>query len=738
MISMVNALSKRRSPHTPNASDPQSIPAKQETLVAGMLVLFAILFNLYHLRAELVLQTPPLNDDVLHLLTTEQLAEAVGSGQSPIDFWLAPVSMGYPLVRHYQHLPYLIPVALYRLFQGVMPLDELFYGLRYLLLSCFPLTIYWSMRRFGFERLDAALAALVAGLLSTNGLYGFDFGSYVWSGYGLTTQLWGMFLLPPALSQGYVALKTGRGYAIAAALLALTAVSHLVIGYIAVLSVICCAFPPVQTVRSSQEFWTQCKRLLRILLPTAVLTAYFWLPFLLDAQYMNRSVWEDSFKINAYGHAWTLTALWRGDLFDFGRFPSLTLLVAAGIGVCVYRWRDARYRVPAVLFCVWLLLFFGRPTWGPLIDLLPLSDALHLHRLIAGVHLAGIYLMGLGLALPWRWALLRGELRIWTAVAALTVLLLAPVFRERGAFLAKNARLMDDTRHALAIEEAEISALLDTLGRLPPGRVYAGLGQNWGKAYTVGSIPVYALLNRAGVDMVGYLYHALSLNADLQVLFDETRPEQYRVFNVRYVVAPAELTFPNFVQPVAAFGRHRLYQVETGGYFDLVDADLTLEGATTDFQPAAFAWLGSALPANRQHPVLVLDNKMETGLPTAATLPLTAGTLQHAASQQRSSCGKVIAETIANNRYAATVDVTYACALLFKATYAPGWIVSVDGAETPAMMLMPSFVGLRIEPGTHLVQVTYRPRPDKPLLLAFGLVAFALFAGVERSRSKAD
>ncbi len=67
------------------------------------------------------------------------------------------------------------------------------------------------MRGFGFDRLAAALAGLAASLLATDGLYGFDLASYVWRGYGMYTQFWGMVLLPPALAQGYTALKTGRG-----------------------------------------------------------------------------------------------------------------------------------------------------------------------------------------------------------------------------------------------------------------------------------------------------------------------------------------------------------------------------------------------------------------------------------------------------------------------------------------------------------------------------------------------
>src|SRR5439155_4417919 len=116
----------------------------------------------------------------------------------------------------------------------------------------------------------------------------------------------------------------------------------------------------------------------------------------------------------------------------------------------------------------------------------------------------------------------------------------------------------------------------------PPGRVYAGLGDNWGTNFRVGAVPVYALLQSAGLDTVGYLYHALSLNADIEVLFGERRPEQYNLFNVRYVVAPPGRGFPAFVRPLKAFGRFRLYEVATTGYFDLVGSYLTLVGGKGD------------------------------------------------------------------------------------------------------------------------------------------------------------
>ncbi len=204
--------------------------------MAAALLLLATAFNLYHLYPEVAIQAPMLNDGVLHLLAVQQTAAALAAGQNPTDFWLGAIGLGYPLFLHYQHLAYLPPALVYYLAGGALALPDLFHWTQYLLLSLFPLSIYWSLRRFGFARLPAALAGLLAPLLATDSLFGLDFASYVWGGSGLYTQLWGMVLLPPALAQGYHTLRSGRGTLWATMLLAATLLTHLVFGYIALIS----------------------------------------------------------------------------------------------------------------------------------------------------------------------------------------------------------------------------------------------------------------------------------------------------------------------------------------------------------------------------------------------------------------------------------------------------------------------------------------------------------------------
>lgn len=151
-----------------------------------VVLLSAIAFNLYVLLPEVSISVPPLNDQVLHVTNLGRIISAMAFGQHLTDHWLPSIGEGYPLFHYYQHLPYVL-VALVELFAIIFlraaPLPAtLLAWTHYLLLGVFPLSIYWSMRRLSFERLASACAALTASLIATNGLYGFDFNSYVWSG----------------------------------------------------------------------------------------------------------------------------------------------------------------------------------------------------------------------------------------------------------------------------------------------------------------------------------------------------------------------------------------------------------------------------------------------------------------------------------------------------------------------------------------------------------------------------
>ncbi len=185
-------------------------------LLGPLLLIGTLLFNIVALLPSLANDSPNLNDHVFHLLNLQRTVDAFRAGQDPTDAWQRAIGMGFPIFHYYQHLPYLIP-AIVHLVSGV-GMVLVFRWTNYLLLCVFPLSMYWAMRKSRFDRTEAGFGALVSGLIATNGLYGLDLTSYIWSGYGLYTQLWGMVLLPPALAACYVVMRDGRGYGLAALL----------------------------------------------------------------------------------------------------------------------------------------------------------------------------------------------------------------------------------------------------------------------------------------------------------------------------------------------------------------------------------------------------------------------------------------------------------------------------------------------------------------------------------------
>ena len=64
--------------------------------------------------------------------------------------------MGFPLAHYYQHLPHIAIAFAHLLTLGVIPLAEILQWSNYLLISIFPVSVYWSLRRFGFDRIISA------------------------------------------------------------------------------------------------------------------------------------------------------------------------------------------------------------------------------------------------------------------------------------------------------------------------------------------------------------------------------------------------------------------------------------------------------------------------------------------------------------------------------------------------------------------------------------------------------
>ncbi len=226
---------------------------------------------------------------------------------------------------------------------------------------------------------------------------------------------------------------------------------------------------------------------------------------------------------------------------------------------------------------------------------------------------------------------------------------------------------------------------------------------------------------------MGCLYHALALNADVEVLFNDAQLWQYDLFDARYVVVPSNFSVPGYFRRLGTFGRHSLYQVPTSGYFELVAAGPVFAGDKGEWYPAAASWLKSGLAPAGEHPVLDLSGARGQALPLAlapqamTSLPVQAGP----------PAGGVRSETIGDGLYQATVDVATKSMLMLKETYSPGWHATVNGAEASTVMLMPSYIGVKVTPGVHVVRLEYRPGPERVPLMWLGLLVLGAIGLVE-------
>ena len=680
----------------------------------------AVVVNLVALAHEVTSRALPLNDHVLHYGLVRRAAEAWAAGDSVLDHWVGDWVLGFPVFQYYQHLPHLAVAAVQRITGADALL--LLRLTNVLAVALFPLAMFAALRWIDVPARAAALAALAASLLSTPDLFGFDVGSYLWRGRGLYTQAWGMCLLPLTIAAALRLMISGRGVAVAAALLAGTLLTHVVHGWIAVVSALVLAF----VVPADAGLPRRLGRLALALAAAGLAASYFLIPYVLNHAELNRSVAEPLFKYDSYGHGRVLKMLVTGQLLDAGRWPVLTVLLAVGIVVAARR-RAPWDRALLALLATWLLLFFGRPTWGAALDWIPGAWSLHFHRLIVGVHLAAIPLIGIGLdavagaaglvAARWRWSPAPA-----IATAVIVAIALAPAVVERAHYVDENRRMMAAAGAALAEREGDFTAVVTLLERLQteaPARVYAGMPHEWGGRFVVGVVPMYALLSMRGLPTLGYSFHTMSATTDVMYWFDERRRDHYDVFNVGYVVAPAGQPLPEFVEVVATHGPFTVGRVRPIGYVALVQSLGSFTGSREHLYRASRLWLASPLPSVRRHPLL--GGHVSAATVGSLTVALAAGEL-----------GRVVAEQTERQGWSATVSANQPAYALVKATYHPWWRAEVDGVRTDTVMLAPGFVAVPLSAGEHHLRVAYRPPRWKTLLAILGPLALLALAAAER------
>ncbi len=315
------------------------------------------LFLLAILRGETA-KAVNLNDSSFHLQMVRWAGGQIREGRVPFDGWYPYLTAGSSFFHHYQSLPHTLTAAIAR-FSGAG--DQTTYlWILYLLLALWPIAIYVSARLLGWGRWTAAAAAAVSPLIVSASGYGYEHGSYTWRGYGVYSQLWGMWMLPLAWGTTWRAVTRGKYYVAATAALALTMAFHFITGYLAVLTV------GVWVLVAGSGYLVRAGRAAVVVIGSVLVASWVLVPLIGDTKWTTRSeFYTGSVYNDSYGAHKILAWLFTGDLFDSGRFPIVSLLFALGVGVCAVqaRW-DIRARALLGVFGFSLVLFFGRKTLG--------------------------------------------------------------------------------------------------------------------------------------------------------------------------------------------------------------------------------------------------------------------------------------------------------------------------------------------------------------------------------------
>jgi hypothetical protein len=666
------------------------------------------------------------NDSVSHYALIRGMVDAVEHGGNPLDFWSAETSFGLAMARSYQPLAHLLVVGVYFALGKAVSLMTVFLWAKYLSMLLLPISFYVAALWLEFPPLVAAAAAFLAPLIGGPGPGQLGIELRSWMGFGVYPQAVGANLLLLSIGLSYRAIRTGKHLTPAGILIGLTMVAHLIYGWMAALTACLIAVIPDHVVARIPRI----RRTAIIGIVAGVIAAFQLYPLVTDGYLINRSRLEPADKFDSFGAAKVLEWLFSGQIMDHERLPVLSLLALLGAGLLLWRYYKTHKLAPAEMLLLtgaafWLLVFFGRPTWGGLLMLIGVTRDLPLHRVIAAVQLFLLLLAAIGLATLWRIVARRVHP---AAAAALTLVLLAPMVVERAAFVETHTDQGRVTAAAVATEGHTLDEAI-AAAKQRGGRVFAGLPGKWGTQFTLGRTPVYAFLMTSLTPGISSGYNVNALPSDLIPNFDQGKPFQYKLFNIRTVMAP-KVSPPDFLQLIGDFGKYRVMAAPGEGYFGLVDVVAAAETTRDNFYSIADPWMRSDWPEKNQYIWMALKDGLPKDVPR-----VTAGYLPEMASPATPP-GSVANERQDGQVYTADLDVQRPAWLLFRMTYHPLWKVLLDGQAVRTAMLSPGFVGAQVTAGRHHVESRYEPGKGKTVLAFAGFAIALLMLGVEYRRAR--
>jgi hypothetical protein len=405
-------------------------------------------------------------------------------------------------------------------------------------------------------------------------------------------------------------------------------------------------------------------------------------------------------------------------------------------------------------------MYFGRTSWGGLVDLIPGMKEFHLSRFIVGLHLAGFFLAPIGF-----WWLCKQisstvnslssrhlgkrlpplnvfALEIMTYLFVALVLIV-PVYRQTIKYNALNDTLILQANRNFDKVHEDSDALFQTLRSLPSGRVFTGRGGWWGKDFKVAETPYYMHLSTYGIPTVLWLPETWSPNSDTEQYFSETKASDYDLYNMSYVAAPPSQKPELFWKFVKKSPTWSFYTVATSGYFTPGTRAAIVSTDKRSYVNVVHSWIQSDFPGKKLFPQLTFDKNFPkpTGLPNfkmidEITYRIPDGSVHNLMAQPPVYMGPSPDMTIGAQTN--DTDMTFKakvtvgkdcvhCVVILKQSSNPQWQVTIDGKKAQTLTVFPFFVATELnQPGTHEVVFAYRPDHLKVALITIELTTVVL------------
>lgn len=715
----------------------------------GILVA-VILFNIYLHKAELTIRSEP-NDNIFQFALIDEaknILTEIGQGKLSIfylfDSFNGRWNEGFALSTYYAHLPQ-AAIAFFSLVSGIDAFT-IFRLLKFLMLVLLPLPFFLSARILKLSYWYAGLVALFSQLIFTNGLYGIDSSSFLWRGWGLSSQLFAVFFLPLAFSYTFSYITDGRNLGKAVLFNFLMAQCHLGIFYMSAISYplmgVIGGFGDLGKVGGIGEIREIGKRLIKLGFWIGFSVSYYLIPFFLQGEYRNYSFWDPGWKFDSFGLNQALIWFFNGELFDYGRVAIITLLASLGFFWGFYQ-KNKIYRIFSVLFVIYFAFFAGRGFIGALINLFPGLSEFHLHRFIVMFQFVGIYL-GAGLVEK-----VVGGLRETRGIREIGMILIIGAFlffeKPNINYAKDNALWIERANKSYEKDIADYQKITARLKKEQPGRVYAGRPGNWGREFKLGDTQLYMALSVDGFNTIGFSPESWSPNAEFDQYFNDGNVDYYNLYNVTHAIFPENITPPKFARPIQTSGKYRLYEIDTDGWYAIGTSRLRVESNKYNLVNITRLWQTGELLKEREYPRIILGSKGSQGDrgDKGDIMMISLSEWEDMAGKRSSLWEKNPFIPLDNKisyltgfdkqkedvmvqgyrvKFKMNKDCPN-CILVLKNTYHPNWQVSVNGKPEKVFPVFPYYIGVPINTaGEYMIEAVYKPNGLKIFLIVVEVV----------------